>query len=248
MITFFHIHFSSKYTTWFTVQKCLIFMQVLSQRSQTGGCAVFFLFWCKDVFLKTGTCARARGWEAGGDCRCSSQRLPSSGSRRRPIPPSASPAFFSSLAHLASEEMSARQGFYRQELNKTVWEVPERYQNLTPVGSGAYGSVWWVCERARVYVCARRARLLWCVDAVRCPWRWIVHYQTDTFLRFLGLQQVCGCASLLEFTFLFPSLRVRAHFRNFPSIRRPPLHFLNQSAQIKLPPPLIAFSLCANSV
>ncbi|XP_075470253.1 mitogen-activated protein kinase 14 isoform X2 [Ascaphus truei] len=31
--------------------------------------------------------------------------------------------------------------FYRQELNKTLWEVPERYQNLTPVGSGAYGSV-----------------------------------------------------------------------------------------------------------
>ncbi|KAJ8249917.1 hypothetical protein COCON_G00231330 [Conger conger] len=37
--------------------------------------------------------------------------------------------------------MSARSGYYRQELNKTVWEVPERYQNLTPVGSGAYGSV-----------------------------------------------------------------------------------------------------------
>ncbi|KAM6896391.1 mitogen-activated protein kinase 11 isoform 1-T1 [Lycodopsis pacificus] len=37
--------------------------------------------------------------------------------------------------------MSARPGFYQQELNKTVWEVPERYQNLTPVGSGAYGSV-----------------------------------------------------------------------------------------------------------
>uniref|UniRef100_A0A8C5NFP8 mitogen-activated protein kinase n=1 Tax=Gouania willdenowi TaxID=441366 RepID=A0A8C5NFP8_GOUWI len=31
--------------------------------------------------------------------------------------------------------------FYRQELNKTMWEVPERYQNLSPVGSGAYGSV-----------------------------------------------------------------------------------------------------------
>ncbi|XDB63651.1 hypothetical protein ABFV05_017267 [Capra hircus] len=27
------------------------------------------------------------------------------------------------------------------ELNKTIWEVPERYQNLSPVGSGAYGSV-----------------------------------------------------------------------------------------------------------
>lgn len=35
-----------------------------------------------------------------------------------------------------------RPTFYRQELNKTIWEVPERYQNLSPVGSGAYGSVW----------------------------------------------------------------------------------------------------------
>lgn len=24
-----------------------------------------------------------------------------------------------------------------------MWEVPERYQNLSPVGSGAYGSVWY---------------------------------------------------------------------------------------------------------
>uniref|UniRef100_A0A8C1Q2Q3 mitogen-activated protein kinase n=1 Tax=Cyprinus carpio TaxID=7962 RepID=A0A8C1Q2Q3_CYPCA len=31
--------------------------------------------------------------------------------------------------------------FYRQEVNKTIWEVPVRYQNLSPVGSGAYGSV-----------------------------------------------------------------------------------------------------------
>uniref|UniRef100_A0A671N6I2 mitogen-activated protein kinase n=1 Tax=Sinocyclocheilus anshuiensis TaxID=1608454 RepID=A0A671N6I2_9TELE len=34
-----------------------------------------------------------------------------------------------------------RPTFYRQELNKTIWEVPERYQNLSPVGSGAYGTV-----------------------------------------------------------------------------------------------------------
>lgn len=32
--------------------------------------------------------------------------------------------------------------FYKVEINKTEWEVPERYQNLTPVGSGAYGQVW----------------------------------------------------------------------------------------------------------
>ncbi|XP_032810020.1 mitogen-activated protein kinase 14-like isoform X1 [Petromyzon marinus] len=34
-----------------------------------------------------------------------------------------------------------KEGFCRQELNKTVWEVPRRYVNLTSVGSGAYGSV-----------------------------------------------------------------------------------------------------------
>ena len=34
-----------------------------------------------------------------------------------------------------------REGFYQLELNKTVWEIPDRYQNLAPVGSGAYGQV-----------------------------------------------------------------------------------------------------------
>lgn len=32
-------------------------------------------------------------------------------------------------------------GFIRVDLNRTIWEVPERYQNLSPVGSGAYGQV-----------------------------------------------------------------------------------------------------------
>ncbi|XP_001234443.1 mitogen-activated protein kinase 13 isoform X1 [Gallus gallus] len=34
-----------------------------------------------------------------------------------------------------------RRGFYRQELNRTIWELPRRYTSLHPVGSGAYGSV-----------------------------------------------------------------------------------------------------------
>ncbi|KAM3833382.1 mitogen-activated protein kinase 12 isoform 1-T1 [Vipera latastei] len=38
--------------------------------------------------------------------------------------------------------MSApREGFYRQEIAKTVWEVRERYRELQAVGSGAYGAV-----------------------------------------------------------------------------------------------------------
>lgn len=34
--------------------------------------------------------------------------------------------------------------FHKVEVNKTVWEVPVRYQLLTAVGSGAYGQVWYV--------------------------------------------------------------------------------------------------------
>ena len=34
--------------------------------------------------------------------------------------------------------------FYCVELFKTVWEVPERYQDLSPIGTGAYGAVWYV--------------------------------------------------------------------------------------------------------
>ncbi|MEE6481062.1 hypothetical protein FKM82_012748 [Ascaphus truei] len=34
-----------------------------------------------------------------------------------------------------------KKGFYRQEVNKTIWEVRERYRELVTVGSGAYGTV-----------------------------------------------------------------------------------------------------------
>ena len=37
-----------------------------------------------------------------------------------------------------------RTGFYKIDLNKTEWEVPDRYQMLSPVGSGAYGQVRYV--------------------------------------------------------------------------------------------------------
>lgn len=35
-----------------------------------------------------------------------------------------------------------KEGFQRVELNRTIWEVPKRYKNLTAIGSGAYGQVW----------------------------------------------------------------------------------------------------------
>lgn len=45
-------------------------------------------------------------------------------------------------ARSAGMSQKERPTFYRQEVNKTIWEVPVRYQNLSPVGSGAYGTVW----------------------------------------------------------------------------------------------------------
>ncbi|XP_059793220.1 mitogen-activated protein kinase 12 isoform X2 [Balaenoptera ricei] len=40
-----------------------------------------------------------------------------------------------------SSPQLARKGFYRQEVTKTAWEVRAVYQDLQPVGSGAYGAV-----------------------------------------------------------------------------------------------------------
>ena len=33
-------------------------------------------------------------------------------------------------------------GCYRTELNRTVRKVPEKYKDLSPIGTGAYGQVW----------------------------------------------------------------------------------------------------------
>lgn len=40
------------------------------------------------------------------------------------------------------ETTEVGENFYTVELNKTVWVVTKNYRNLTPVGSGAYGTVW----------------------------------------------------------------------------------------------------------
>ena len=43
---------------------------------------------------------------------------------------------------MSSTNNKSRTGFYRQEVNRTVWEVPERYRDLRQIGTGAYGTVW----------------------------------------------------------------------------------------------------------
>lgn len=43
---------------------------------------------------------------------------------------------------METQDPNVKRGYYTVELNKTVWVVPNYYQNLTPVGTGAYGTVW----------------------------------------------------------------------------------------------------------
>jgi hypothetical protein len=50
------------------------------------------------------------------------------------------PLFDVLLSYIENSKM--RTGFYKIDLNKTEWEVPDSYQMLSPVGSGAYGQVW----------------------------------------------------------------------------------------------------------
>ncbi|CAJ0570095.1 unnamed protein product, partial [Mesorhabditis spiculigera] len=38
-------------------------------------------------------------------------------------------------------QSNVKDGYYAVELNRTVWVIPNQYQNLTPIGTGAYGTV-----------------------------------------------------------------------------------------------------------
>ncbi|KAH0520742.1 Mitogen-activated protein kinase 11 [Microtus ochrogaster] len=81
-----------------------------------------------------------------------------------------------------------RAGFYRQELNKTVWEVPQRLQSLRPVGSGAYGSV---CS---AYDARLRQKVA--VKKLSRPFQSLIHarrtYRELRLLKHLKHENLCG--------------------------------------------------------
>ncbi|KAK2494414.1 hypothetical protein MC885_013984 [Smutsia gigantea] len=81
-----------------------------------------------------------------------------------------------------------RAGFYRRELNKTVWEVPQRFQELHPVGSGAYGSV---CSAYDAQLCQQVA-----VKKLSRPFQSPVHarrtYRELRLLKHLKHENVIG--------------------------------------------------------
>ncbi|XP_068453436.1 mitogen-activated protein kinase 14A isoform X1 [Clinocottus analis] len=81
-----------------------------------------------------------------------------------------------------------RPKFYREEVNKTIWEVPERYRNLSPVGSGAYGSV---CSAYDMKICMEVA-----VKKLSRPFQSIIHakrtYRELRLLKHMKHENVIG--------------------------------------------------------
>ena len=63
-------------------------------------------------------------------------------------PACASPAELTHLTHSLGDmgsplkDSPVRPGYYRTEVQKTTWDVPDRYTQLRSIGSGAYGTVW----------------------------------------------------------------------------------------------------------
>ncbi|XP_019944801.1 mitogen-activated protein kinase 14A isoform X2 [Paralichthys olivaceus] len=93
--------------------------------------------------------------------------------------------------------------FYREEVNKTIWEVPERYKKLSPVGSGAYGSVCAALDMKNVGKVA--------VKKLSRPFQSIIHakrmYRELRLLKHMKHENVIGlldvftpATSLKEFT------------------------------------------------
>lgn len=93
--------------------------------------------------------AGVRGAGAGGAARPSPapRRSPArlgSAAVAAPVPPTTPRTLCRRLPAGGRSAMSSpKNGFYRQDITKTLWEVPDRYRDLQPVGSGAYGAVWW---------------------------------------------------------------------------------------------------------
>uniref|UniRef100_A0A0N4ZJR2 mitogen-activated protein kinase n=1 Tax=Parastrongyloides trichosuri TaxID=131310 RepID=A0A0N4ZJR2_PARTI len=42
---------------------------------------------------------------------------------------------------MTNEQNNLKPGYYQIELSRTTWNIPRNYQNLTPIGTGAYGCV-----------------------------------------------------------------------------------------------------------
>lgn len=97
-----------------------------------------------------GGAGRATGPPAGGERGGGGRRRspkpgpspqPGSAAPAAPAPPG--PGSLSAGAGGGRSAMaSPKNGFYRQDITKTLWEVRDRYRDLQPVGSGAYGAVW----------------------------------------------------------------------------------------------------------
>lgn len=68
---------------------------------------------------------------------------------------------FLSFKYICCCSKKMRDNFVQIELNKTTWDIPERYQNLSAVGAGAYGQVRYVSQHLYDLIIISNLMLWW---------------------------------------------------------------------------------------
>jgi p38 MAP kinase len=97
-----------------------------------------------------------------------------------------------------------RDNFVQIELNKTTWDMPEGYQNLNPVGSGAYGQVC-SADDARV-VSKEGVKLRVAIKKLARPFQSAIHAKR-TYRELRMLKHMRCFNSIKIINFLMPLLR-----------------------------------------
>ncbi|KAI5693213.1 hypothetical protein M8J75_011151 [Diaphorina citri] len=114
--------------------------------------------------------------------------------------------------------------FYKVEINKTEWEVPERYQMLTSVGSGAYGQV---CSALDSVSGVKVA-----IKKIARPFQSAVHakrtYRELRMLKHMNHENVIG---LLD---VFHSNTCLADFKNVYMDLKPSNIAVNEDCELKI--------------
>jgi len=87
-----------------------------------------------------------------------------------------------------------KEGYHRIELNRTVWEVPEKYKNLAGIGSGAYGQV---CSAdSTATVCADGRYLRVAIKKISRPFQSAIHakrtYRELRMLKHMNHENIIG--------------------------------------------------------
>nr|CAG4640716.1 EOG090X033O [Eulimnadia texana] len=117
-------------------------------------------------------------------------------------------------------------GFYAVELNKTEWEVPERYQMLSPVGSGAYGQV---CSAVDAITNTKVA-----IKKLARPFHSAIHakrtYRELRMLKHMNHENVIGLLDVFSPSDSLATFQAKNYIRSLPPMKKKDFKVVFQGA------------------